>query len=93
MGYKIIFWEYGYIILYFVFGFVFVGLSWVIAYGCERGGQSLLTISSTNSSKLIFGVHCNSVLALVESPSNSSTSAGRKYFSETRINSLPVFAS
>ena len=27
MGYKIIFWEYGYIILYFVFGFVFVGLS------------------------------------------------------------------
>jgi hypothetical protein len=49
--------------------------------------------SLTKSLKEYFGFQSNSFLAFVLSPNNSSTSAGRKYFSETNINSFPVLTS
>ena len=55
--------------------------------------QSNSTISFTKSSKLYLGFQPNSFLAFVESPNNSSTSAGLKYLSETNINSLPLLPS
>ena len=48
--------------------------------------QSHSTISLTNSSKLHFGTQPSSFRAFVLSPSNSSTSASLKYFSDININ-------